>query len=72
MCVCVCVCVYMILYAYVKQGKYKIIRNFDFSLRRGNFILSLMISQLNGPLPKKKKKKKKKTSKCTPTTNCLI
>jgi hypothetical protein len=65
MCVCVCVC--MILHAYVKQCKYKIIKKCDFYLRRGNFIMSLMISQLNGPL-----QKKKKTSKYTPTTNYLV
>jgi hypothetical protein len=56
----------MILHAYVKQNKYKIILKCDFYLRRGNFIMSLMISQLNGPL------QKKKASKDTPTTNHLI
>jgi len=70
MCVCVCVCVcvyiYMILHAYVKQNKYKIILKCDFYLRRGNFIMSLMISQQNGAL------QKKKASKDTPTTNHLI
>jgi hypothetical protein len=39
----------MILYGYVKQCK-----KCDFYLRRGDFIMFLMQSQLNGPLQKKK------------------
>jgi hypothetical protein len=50
----------MILYAYVKQGKYKIIRDFDFYLRRGNLILYLDDKPNKWPIAKKKKKKKKK------------
>jgi hypothetical protein len=56
----------MILYAYVKQGKYKIIRDFDFYLRRGNFILSLDDKPTKWPIAKKKKKKKKKKPKKHP------
>ncbi len=45
---------YMILHDYVKQYKYK--KTFlkcHFYLRRGDFIIFLMISQLNAPLQKK-------------------
>jgi hypothetical protein len=38
----------MTLHGYVKQCK-----KCDFYLRRGDFIMFLMISQLNGPLQKK-------------------
>jgi hypothetical protein len=47
----------MILHGYVKQCK-----KCDFYFRRGDFIMFLMISQLNDTLQKKK-------SKYTPTTN---
>jgi hypothetical protein len=41
------------------------VKNVIFYLRRGDFIMFLKISQLNGPL----QKKKTKSSKYTPTTN---
>jgi hypothetical protein len=44
---------YMILHGYVNTKKCK---KCDFYLRRGEFIMFWMISQLNGPLQKKKKK----------------
>ncbi len=43
----------MILHGYVKKCK-----NCDFYLRRGDFIMFLKISQLNGPLRKKPSKYK--------------
>ncbi len=49
----------MILHGYVKQCK-----KCDFYLRRGDFIMFLMKSQLNGPLPKNKTIKN-----YAPTTN---
>jgi len=52
--------VYMIWHGHVKQYKCK---KYDFDLRRGDFIMFLKISQLNGQL------QKKKPSKYTPTTN---
>jgi len=42
----------MILHGYVEQCK-----KCDFYLRRGDFIIFLMKSQLNGPLQKKKPSK---------------
>ncbi len=50
--------IYMILHGYIKQCKKS-----DFHLRRGDFIMFLMINQLNGPL------KKKNPSKYTPIIN---
>jgi hypothetical protein len=42
--------IYIVLYGPIKQGK-----KCDFYLRRGDFIMLLKISQLNGQLQKKKK-----------------
>jgi hypothetical protein len=66
-----CKCKYIYLYDFIWQWENNInikqCKKCDFDLRRGDFIMVLKISQLNGSL--QKTKKKKNPSKYTPRIN---